>query len=165
MEQKTFISSSMVNINGKENFKQTAIKVKNGKKKGVENKNGIVRTIPKRELNNILNNMDNTRSKSFHSPFETLPFMNRVNLIVNELNDSMIPKIPSSKILDRVPTPHPRKRKTRRDERKKQKQTKKKTQVKKASRKTITEKKKNTRNIKKTKKNRNNNYNANNNTN
>lgn len=169
MEQKTFISSSMVNINGKEDFKQTAIKVKNGKKKGIENKNGIVRTIPKRELNNILNNMDNTRSKSFHSPFETLPFMNRVNLIVNELNDSMIPKIPSSKILDRIPTPHPRKRKTRRDERKKQKQTKKKTQVKKAPRKTVTEKKTNTRNTKKTKtktkKIRNNNYNANNNTN
>ena len=160
MEQKTFISSSMVNINGKENYKQTAIKVKNGKKKGIEHKNGIVRTIPKRELNSILNNIDNTRNKSFHSPFETLPFMNRVNLIVNELNDSMIPKIQ-----DRVPTPHPRKIKTRRDERKKPKQTKKKTQVKKAPRKTTTEKKKNTRNTKKTKKNRNNNYNANNNTN
>ena len=152
----------MVNINGKEDFKQTAIKVKNGKKKGIENKNGMVRTIPKKELNSILNNMDNTRSKSFHSPFETLPFMNRVNLIINELNNSMIPKIS-----DRVPTPHPRKRKTRRDKRNKYRQTKKKTQVKKAHRKPITEKKKNTRNIKKTKtkKNRNNNYNANNNTN
>lgn len=164
MEQKTFISSSMVNINGKENFKQTAIKVKNGKKKGIENKNGIVRTIPKKELNNILNNMDNTRTKSFHSPFEKLPFMNRVNLIVNELNDSMIPKIPSSNVLVRVPTPHPKKRKTRRDNRNKQKQTKKR-QRKKAPKKTINEKKKNTRNITKTKKNRNNNYNANNNMN
>lgn len=166
MEQKTIISSSMVNINGKEDFKQTAIKVKNGKKKGIENKNGMVRTIPKRELNSILNNMDNTRSKSFHSPFETLPFMNRVNLIVNELNDSMIPKIS-----DRIPTPHPRKRKTRRHEKKKpkqkQKQTKKRVRVKKAPRKTVTEKKNISRNTKKTKtkKNHNNNYNANNNTN
>lgn len=158
MEQKTIISSSMTNINGKKNFEKTAINIQNGKKKGIQNKNGIVRTIPKRELNNILDNMENTKSKSFHSPFETSPFMNRVNLIVNELNESMIPKIPSSKILNRVPTPHPRKRKTRRDERRKKKQTKKK----KAPRKTTTEKKKK-RNIKKSKRNRNNNYNVNNN--
>jgi hypothetical protein len=89
MNQGRFYSSMVTNINGDISSKETAVKYNNDDIRGVENINGNLQPIPKKQLRSMLEKMKYTRprSQSLSQTREFFPnIKDKINLIVQDLS-------------------------------------------------------------------------------